>query len=278
MILVTGATGKVGSEVVRLLAGQRQPVRALVRDPSRLHVEHVDVAVGDFGAPETLDAAMPGIDTLVLVSPAVPAQEMAAIDSAARHEVKHIVKISSKASADSPVDRRRGQAQIEAHLAASGVDYTLLRSNAFMQNLLAMAPSIKAMESFTMSAGDDQIGMIDARDVATTAVAVATAPSAHAGRAYWLTGPELITYSDVARELSTALGRSISYVRVTPDEHLAAMIAAGVPPAVATSNAQAFGLIAQGDAAWRTDEVESLTGTPARDLRTFVADHLQLFG
>jgi uncharacterized protein YbjT (DUF2867 family) len=119
--------------------------------------------------------------------------------------------------------------------------------------------------------------MIDARDVARVAVTVALAPGAHAGRAYWLTGPELISYTDVARELAGALGRTVEYRRTSPAEHRAAMIRAGVPEAVATSNAQAFGLIAEGDAAWLSDEVEAITGIAPRPLRTFIADHLAAF-
>ena len=276
MILVTGATGNVGSAAVRLLAG-RHPVRALVRDPSRVPGRNVEIVTGDFDRPDTLDAAMGGVDTVLLVSPAVPAQEIAVIDSAVRQGVSHIVKVTSKASADSPVDRRRGQAQIEAHLETTGLAYTLLRSNAYMQNLLALAPMIRQTGGFVMSAGDGQVGMIDARDVAVVAAAVAAAPKEHAGQTYWLTGPSLISYADVARELSAALGHAVGYRRISPAEHRAAMIAAGVPESVATSNAQAFGLIAEGDAAWLSDDVKSITGTPPRPLRSFITDHITSF-
>jgi uncharacterized protein YbjT (DUF2867 family) len=282
MILVTGATGTVGSEAVRLLSARHRPTRALVRNPSRAArradlADEIEIVTGDFDRPATLDAALDGIETVILVSPAVPAQEIAVIDSAVRQGVTHIVKITSKASADSPVDRRRGQAQIEAHLHASGLSYTLLRSNAYLQNLLALAPMVQQTQGFTMSAGEGQVGMIDARDVAAAATAVATAPGAHAGRTYWLTGPGLITYTDIAKELSAALGHEIECRQILPDEHRAAMIRAGVPETVATSNAQAFGLIAEGDAAWLTDEVATLTGTAPRSLHTFITQHAAAF-
>jgi uncharacterized protein YbjT (DUF2867 family) len=277
MILVTGATGNVGSEAVRLLAARHQPTRALVRDPSRAAAVGVEIVTGDFARPDTLDAAMRGIDTVVLVSPAVPAQEIAVIDSALRQGVSHVIKVTSKASADSPVDRRRGQAQIEAHLASTGLAYTLLRSNAYMQNLLALAPMIRRTGGFQMSAGDGKVGMIDARDVAATAAAVAAAPRKHAGQTYWLTGPDLITYADIARELSGALGHAVEYRQISPAEHRAAMIQAGVPDAVATSNAQAFRLIAEGDAAWLSDDGQSVTGTAPRALGAFIADYIAAF-
>ncbi|MEV5527639.1 NmrA family NAD(P)-binding protein [Streptomyces prunicolor] len=277
MILVTGASGNVGSEAARLLGAQHQPTRALVRDAARAPRADVEIVTGDFERPDTLDAAMRGIETVILVSPAIPAQEIAVIASAVREGVRHIIKITSKASDDSPVERRRGQARIEAYLETSGLSYTLLRANAYMQNLLALAPMIKQSDRFVMSAGGGQVGMIDTRDVAATAATVAAEATVHAGRTYWLTGPDLITYNDVAKELSDALGYEIEYRRTTPAEHRAAMIQAGLPETVATSNAQAFGLIAEGDAAWLSDEVAAITGAAPRSLRTFIADHIAAF-
>jgi uncharacterized protein YbjT (DUF2867 family) len=282
MILVTGATGKVGSEAVRLLAARHHPARALVRDPSRAPYgdsgSGIEIVTGDFDRPDTLDAAMRGIDTVLLISPAVPAQEIAVIDSAVRQGVTHAVKITNhKASADSPVDRRRDHARIEAHLRSTGLAYTLLGPNLYMQNLVAFAPTIARTRGFSMSAGDGEFGMVDARDVAATAVAIVTAPAAHAGRTYLLTGPDLITFTDVAKELSDALGHAVEYRRISPDEHRAAMIRAGVPETVATSNAQVFGLIAEGDAAWLSDDVASITGDRPRSLRAFIADHITAF-
>lgn len=282
MILVTGATGKIGSEAVRLLAERSVPTRALVRDLSRVPRARtwsgVDIAVGDFDRADTLDAAMRGIDTVVLVSPSVPAQEIAVVDSAVRLGVRHVVKITNhKASESSPVARRRDHARIEAHLRASGLAYTLLAPNLFMQNLFAVAPVIKQTRGFVMSVGDGESGMVDSRDVAATAAAVAVAPSEHSGRTYLLTGPELITYGEVAKILTDALGHTVEYRRISPDEHRAEMIRAGVPEPVAASNAQVFGLIAEGDAAWLSTEVASITGNPPRGLRTFVADHVTAF-
>ena len=277
MILVTGATGNVGSEAVRLLAARSEPVRALVRSHDRAPDGAVEVALGDFDSPSALHQAMDGIDTVVLVSPAVPAQEIAVIDAAVGAGVDHIVKVSSKASPDSPVERRRGQARIEAHLLATGIGHTLLRANAYQQNLLSLAPSVQATQGFIMSAGSGQVGMTDARDVAAVAVEIAIAPAGHSGQTYWPTGPELVTYGDVADTLTELLGHPVEYRRVTPEEHRTAMLAAGLPQAVAESNAQAFALIAGGDAAWITDDVQRLTGHAPRTQRGFLAEHLEAF-
>jgi uncharacterized protein YbjT (DUF2867 family) len=221
VILVTTA-GKVGAETVRLLRQQDMPVRVLVRDPAKaktLAAAGAEAAVGDLDVPASLDEAMTGIETVVLVSPAVPAQELNVIRSAARAGAGHVIKATSKASADSPIARRRWQAEIEAGLAASGIPHTLLRSNAYMQNVLMLAPAIAATSSFGSAAGKGRTGMVDARDVAAVAAEIAAAPAAHAGKTYWLTGPELISNYDVAAVLSKLLGRAITYRELTFEEN-----------------------------------------------------------
>ena len=168
MILITTA-GKVGAEAARLLAQRGEPVRVLVRDPEKataLAQAGADVAVGDLDVPATVDAAMRGISAAVLVSPAIPAQELNVVASAAGAGVGHVVKITSKASADSPIARRRDQTEIENGLIASGLGDTLLRNNAYMQNFLMLAPAIAQTGSFGSSAGDGRVGMVDTRDVA----------------------------------------------------------------------------------------------------------------
>jgi uncharacterized protein YbjT (DUF2867 family) len=279
VILVTTA-GKVGSEAVRLLARREVPVRVLVRDPEKtkaLAEAGAEIAVGDLDAPASLDAAMAGVTGVVLVSAAVPAQELNVVRSAARAGVGHVVKATSKASADSPIARRRGQAEIEAGLAASGLPRTLLRSNAYMQNVLVLAPAIAATSGFGSSAGPGRIGMVDARDVAAVAAEIAASPAPHAGRTYWLTGPELISNYDVAAVLSKLLGRTITYREVSFDEDKSTMIRAGVPEPIAEMNAQAFSLTAGGDAEWISEDVGSLLGRPARSFEQFAADHATAF-
>jgi uncharacterized protein YbjT (DUF2867 family) len=284
MILVTTA-GKVGAEAARLLREQDTPVRVLVRDPATaaaqaLAAAGAQIAVGDLTVPATIDAAMAGVSAVILVSPAVPAQELNVVASAGRAGVAHIVKATSKASADSPIARRRGQAEIEAGLAAAGIPHTLLRSNAYLQNVLVLAPAIAATSSFGSAAGKGRTGMVDARDVAAVAVAIAAAPNPqdpHAGKTYWLSGPELLSNYDVAAILSRLLGRTITYRELTFEENKEAMIRAGVPEPIATQNAQAFSLTADGDAAWVTDDIPAILGRPARSFEQFAADHAAAF-
>jgi uncharacterized protein YbjT (DUF2867 family) len=281
MILVTTA-GKVGSETVRLLRARDVPVRVLVRNPDTttaqaLAAAGAEVAEGDLGVPASIDKAMTGVRSVVLVSPAVPAQELNVVASAAQAGVSHIVKATSKASADSPIARRRWQAEIEAGLAASGTPHTLLRSNAYMQNVLALAPAIATSSSFGSAAGKGRTGLIDARDVAAVAAHIAIAPVPHVGKTYWLTGPELVSNYDVAAVLSELLGRTITYRELSFEENRQAMVNAGVPEQIAEMNAQAFRLTAEGDAEWITDDVPAVLGRAARSFEQFAADYASAF-
>ena len=279
MILVTTA-GKVGTEAALVLRQRDLPVRVLVRDAGKtkaLADAGAELAVGDLDVPASIDAAMAGVTAVILVSPAVPAQELAVVASAARAGVGHVVKASSKASADSPIARRRGQAEIEAGLAASGLPHTLLRSNAYMQNVLMLAPAIAATSGFGSAAGNGRTGMVDARDVGAVAAEIAAAPAPHAGKTYWLSGPELISNYDVAAVLAKLLGRAITYTELSFDANKDAMIRAGVPASLAEMNAQAFSLTANGDAEWVTDDVRSLLGRPARSFEQFATDYATAF-
>lgn len=279
MILITTA-GKVGAEAARLLADRGEPVRVLVRDPVKVTAlarSGVEVVAGDLEDPVTLDVAMRGVSSVVLVSPAIPVQELNVVDSAVRAGVGHVVKVTSKASSDSPIARRRDQAAIEKRLIASGVGYTLLRNNAYMQNFFMSAPSIATTSSFGSAAGDGRLGMIDTRDVAAVATQIAAAPAAHAGKTYWPTGPESISFADAAQVLSTVLGRPIAFEPLTVEEQTQALIDVGLPEALAAMNAQAVGLFAEGDCDYVTDDVALILGRPAQSFEQFATDHAAAF-
>jgi uncharacterized protein YbjT (DUF2867 family) len=279
MILITTA-GKVGSEAARLLAQRGEPVRVLVRHSAKaaaLAQAGAEVAEGDLEVPATIDAAMKGVSTVVLVSPAIPAQELNVVHSAVRAGVGHVVKITSKASADSPIARRRGQAEIEDGLIASGLGYTLLRNNAYMQNFLMAAPSIAKTSSFGSAARDGRVGMIDTRDVAAVAAEIAAAPAPHVGKTYWPTGPEAITFAEAAGVLSKLLGRPIGFQPLTVEEQTRAMIDIGLPESLATMNAQAVDLFAEGEADYVTDDVPLILGRPARSFEQFATDYATAF-
>jgi uncharacterized protein YbjT (DUF2867 family) len=135
VILVTTA-GKVGSAAARLIAQRDVPVRVLVRHPEKaadLAQAGVEIFPGDLDSPESIDQAMRGVSSVILVTAPVVPQELSVIDSAERAGVEHLVKITTKASADSPIARRRNQNEIEDALVASGLSHTLLRNNAYIR-------------------------------------------------------------------------------------------------------------------------------------------------
>jgi uncharacterized protein YbjT (DUF2867 family) len=279
MILITTA-GKVGAEAARLLSAQDQPVRVLARNPEKVAVlsqAGVDVVEGDLEVPASIDAAMRDVSSVILVSLAIPTQELDVVDSAVRAGVNHIVKITSKASADSPIARRRAQTEIEEGLIASGLSYTLLRNNVYMQNFLMLAPAIAKTSSFGANTGDGQAGLIDTRDIAAVAAEIATNPAPHKDKTYWLTGPESLSYADAAAILSRVLDRSIGFHPLTDEEQKQAMVDVGVPEHIAQMNAQALALLAEGDSDWVTDAVPTILGRPAGSFAQFATDHAQAF-
>jgi uncharacterized protein YbjT (DUF2867 family) len=279
MILITTA-GKVGSEAARWLAGRDEPVRLLVRDPGKvteLAGAGVEVVAGDLDDPVSIDAAMRGVSSVVLVSPAIPVQEINVVDSAVRAGVGHVVKVTSKASSDSPIARRRDQAEIENRLITSGLHYTLMRNNAYMQNLFMSAPSIAATSSFGSAARDGRLGMIDTRDVAAVAAQIAAAPAAHVGKTYWPTGPESISFAYAAEVLSKVLGRRIGFEPLTVEGQTKALIDVGLPEGLAAMNAQAVGLFAEGDCDYVTADVPAILDRQARSFEQFATDHAGAF-
>ena len=279
MILITTA-GKIGAEASRLLVQRGAPVRVLVRNPEKvaaLAEAGVEICRGDLEVPATIDAAMRGVTSVVLVSPAIPRQELNIVASAVRARVQHVVKITSKASADSPIARRRGQFEIESGLIASGLGYTLLRNNAYMQNFLMMARAIAETSSFGTATGDGRIGHVDTRDVAAVAAEIAASPASHAGKTYWPTGPEVLSAKEVAAVFSRVLGRTITFHPITVAEQKQAMLDVGLPENVAEDNANAVALMAEGDCDYVTSDVATILGGPPRSFEQFAIDYAAAF-
>ncbi len=283
MILVTGATGHAGAEVVRALLERGQPVRAFVRDPIKaegLFGDSAELAPGDFAKPDTLRAALDGVETLFLSGADDPrrvAWEMDAIDMAAATGVRRIVKLSSiVAQPGAPVAFWSWHGQIEQHLRASGVATTILRANAFMSNVLAGADQVAHEGRLFAPAGEARIAMIDPRDVGAAAAAVLTSPG-HDGKTHVLTGPEAITYERAAAELAAATGREVEFIHVPDEGAKQAMTEGGLPEFVAEQIVQVFVMLRQGVGRQVTPTVEELTGSPARDFASFAHDHAHLF-
>lgn len=283
MILVTGATGMTGGELVRQLAAASVPVRAFVRDAAKaapLRLAGVEVFVGDLRQPETFAAALTGADRLFLLTPAEPhqvEQQGRAVDAAQRAGVRHVVKLSALGAAlDSPVSLGRWHAQTERQIEQSGMAWTHLRPHFFMQNTLGFAPSIIATGRFYAPLRDGRIGLVDVRDVAAVAARVLTT-AGHEGKAYDITGPEALSFHDLAARIAAAAGRPVTYVDVPPGEAEKTMIAAGMPAWMADALVGLYGIFAAGHASATTQVVEEITGAPARTFTAFVQEHAHVF-
>jgi uncharacterized protein YbjT (DUF2867 family) len=271
-VLVTGATGNVGSQVVRELLARGVPVRAFVRDPGKLG--GVELAVGDFSDGESIRRALVGVDRVFLSSADGPdkvAHEAAVIDAAAAAGVELIVKASTMlARVGSPLKPLDWNGRSEQHLKSSGVPAVILASGFYMTNVMAAAEPVREQGVLPAPAGDGAVAMIDPRDVAAVA-AVALAGDDHAGRAYRLTGPEPITYARIAEILGAR------YVDVPPEAARRELQAIGLPEWLVDHLDRAFALIRSGALAETTDVVRALTGREPRDFAAFARDHATLF-
>ena len=283
MIVITGATGTTGSEVVRALVAQGSPVRAFVRDPEkarRLLGERVDLAIGDFADPPSVRAALEQADTLFLScadDPRRVAWETAAVQAAAAAGVRRVVKLSTAPAAPgSPVAFWDWHGQMEQHLRESGVGWVILRSSWYMSNLLAAAPQVAAEGRLYAPAGGARIAMIDPRDVGAAAAGVLSS-AGHEGQTYLLTGPDAITYAQVAAELSAATASKVEFIDVPDDDARRAMIGNGLPGFVAEQLVRVFAQLRQGADARVTPTVEALTGSAPRSFASFAHDHAGVF-
>jgi uncharacterized protein YbjT (DUF2867 family) len=283
MILVTGATGHAGSEIVRALLEHGHGVRAFVRDlvkGHRLFGDTVELALGDFTDPRAVRAALDGAEDVVLSGPDDPrrvAWEMDLIDAAAARGVRRIVKVSSiVAEPGASVAFWDWHGRIEEHLRESGVSTVILRCGPYMSNVVAAAEQVAREDRLYAPAGETRIAMIDPRDVGATAAAVLTT-SGHDGRTYVLTGPEAITYAQVAAELSAATAREVEFIDVSDEDAKQRMILAGLPDFAAEHVVKLFAMLREGVAEQVTATVESLTGSPPRDFASFARDHARLF-
>ena len=218
MILVTGATGTTGRLLVSQLAKKGLAVRALVRDLHKaksLEMPHVELVRGDLDDPASLNAALAGIERAYLLTATSPnrLRQEAHFIRAARHAgIKHIVRHSIVgADANSPCRILRRHGEADKQLEDSGLSFTLLRPNYFMQNLCWYAHDINTRGVFLASLPDTTAhAHIDARDIAAVAVAVLT-ETGHENQTYHLSGPEALTYGEMVSILSGFLGKPVCY-------------------------------------------------------------------
>lgn len=279
-VLVTGATGNIGGEVVKSLIEKEVPLRAFVRDRAKatsFAVHNIELAQGDFSQPDSLDAALQGIEKAFLVMPNDLHQvelECNFIDAAKRAGVHHLVKLSVLHAGELPSAFQQWHRQIEQHLEASGMAWTHLRPNMLMQNMRWFAQSIAQQGVFYHSVRDTKISHVDARDVAAVATVCLSKPG-HEYQTYDLTGAEAVSFNQVAEYFAKALNQSVQYVNVAPADFKAARLANGEPEWYLDAEAQLFDCWQEGAGSMITTAIASLLHRPPTSFAAFAQDYVQ---
>jgi uncharacterized protein YbjT (DUF2867 family) len=298
-ILVTGATGTVGSEVVKQLtspsslsSGSR--VRAAVHskdkaDKLRDENKTIEIVDMDYNKPETIVDALNGIDKLFLLT--LPTPNMSEIVSslikeAKKNDVKHIVKLSVlDADAEPGIMIGRMHRQEEKIIEESGIPYTFLRAGAFMQNFINFfGQTIRTQNAIYLPAGDGKVSFVDVRDIAAVATEILLAKNngtknkqQYEYKKYGITGNEALSYSQAAEILSNALSRRISYVNITEEDARKAMKKMGMEDWLVDALMELYSVIRSGYASQTTSVVEQITGHKPISLEQFARDYANFF-
>ena len=284
MILVTGATGLNGKELLRVLSAGGVAVRALVRNPAKAEaiaaLPNVEIVQGDMAHPETLAAGLRGVDRAMLISSSDPMMldvQTNFIDAAKQAGVKHVVKLSGiMPELDSAFRFARMHGEIEKRLEASGMAFTHLRAGEFMPAYFRQVPNITAKGAMFLPMEDARIASIDVGDIAEIAAKVLTG-SGHEGKTYSLTGPEALTMTEVAEKLSAATGKAIRYVNVPPEAARQAQLAAGMPPYLADALFELFAERRNGKEAQVWPDAELLLDRRPTSFDEFAKRNVEVF-
>ncbi|CAN5832851.1 NAD(P)H-binding protein [soil metagenome] len=279
MILVTGATGNIGGKIVQQLLALKQPVRVFVRDESKIaHLGHqVERAVGDLEKVDTLEAALQGVDRMFLNTSGFGVQQDEnAIEAAKRAGISQIVKLSTFGAGEPAHAIDHWHAAQESVLQASGLGWTMLRPGQFMSNSLQWVSSIKAQNAVYFPGGEGKVAPIDPRDIAAVAVVALTQPG-HEGKAYQMTGPELLSVNEQVQILARLLGKPLQYVDVPPAVAAEQMLKRGMPPMLVDALNELSVMLREGRGAYQTHTVEEITGRPPYTFEEWCRDHLAIF-
>jgi uncharacterized protein YbjT (DUF2867 family) len=282
-ILVTGATGTIGNFLVDKLAALDAQMEVLVRSPQQAEAfaaRGIASFIGDFAHKETLSPALVGVEKLFLLSAANPQQvewQGNMIEAARRAGVQHIIKLSAGSAGPFPhLPIKRWHYETEEQLKNSGVPYTFLRPNCFMQNSLHWRRTIREKGVFYLPVGDAKVSQVDARDIAAVAAAVLTG-SGHESQTYEITGSEALTFEEVAEHLSTALGKKVRYARTTFEESRQHMLGYGMEEWLAAAVTQTYHLMSEGGSQHVTNNVSEITGHDPITFAQFAKDYAERF-
>jgi uncharacterized protein YbjT (DUF2867 family) len=278
MMCVTGASGTLSSEVIRQLERQGKPFRGAYfseRAAEIARTRGIEAVTIDYNHPATLRAAFQGCDAVFLLGPNALNQtelELNAVDAARAAGVRHVVKQSVMGAAEEAYSLATIHRPIEKAIERSGMAWTFLRPNSFMQNTVTfMAPTIRAEGAFYSASGQARIGHIDLRDIAAVAVAALTTEG-HEEQIYTLSGPEALTYDEVADELSKALGRVIRHVSLPAADLKAGMLAEGMPESIADRMLDLERYFREERARTITDDVKRVIGREPKRFADYVRD------
>ncbi len=286
-ILVTGSTGTVGSEVVKQLASSGQRVKAAVHTQSKAekfkHDKRIDIVSIDYNKPETVAGALKDVDKLFLVT--LPSPDMANITSnllkeAKKNEIEYMVKLSVfGADAEPGTIIGRLHRQEEKIIEESGIPYGFLRSGAFMQNFVNFfGRTIREQSAFYLPTGEGKVSFVDARDIATAAVALLIKNhTQYENKAYGITGQEAISYGQAAEILYEELGRKISCVDISEESALKGMKEIGMTDWLIDGLMEFYGIIRAGYAVQTTTAIEEITGRKPILFSQFSKDYAEAF-
>jgi uncharacterized protein YbjT (DUF2867 family) len=289
MILITGATGKTGGEVARQLAAAGVPFRALIRNPAKnaaIKALGAKVIIGDIADESILQRAFDGVEKAFLVLPNDEEQltlEKKFTDAAVAAGVQHLVYLSSLESvpeSENPITQNHVAAEtyIRQSGEKSGLTWTMIRPTFFMQLFEGMAPRIKETGKIVMPAGNGTVPATDLRDVGEVIVEILTCNSGeHANQSYDLTGPELLTFTEIADRFSAVLGREIEYVDQPIDDFKNILKKVGLSDWRIEAVGKELEAIAAGVVDHTTDMIENLLDRPPTSLAQFIEDKRDLF-
>jgi uncharacterized protein YbjT (DUF2867 family) len=279
-ILVTGATGANGSELIRRLSAAGMPVRAMVRTRRGGSMPGVEVVIGDFDQASSLQWALSGIERAFLVSNSserAETQQLGFVKVARDAGLRHIVYLSRvNADKDSTVRLLRAHGILEDAIASSGMAFTHLRPNLYMQGLLRFRASILSESRFAAPMGAARVSMVDVRDIAAVAARALT-EDGHEGKTYDITGPDALTYGEAAAHLTQVLGREILFADIPEASMRATLAAWRMPEWQADGVIEDYAYYRRGEASSVSAAVRDITGVAPRSFLDFARDYRKVF-